>query len=525
MNRQNKQITWMIISFAIFFGYSLLLSLSKDFFVTFETRLMYSHTQLLMIVVELLIITSIFRKETIALLKNFFLSPTHAVNLAIFRVVVFYLLFKISIEPIVYYSTLPKGIMYLPFGLHWFVPYISVINPENVKFIGLIFKITCFLSLIGLFSRFNMIISVLSAIFLLGIPNLFGKVYHGHHIIWFAIILSASPCANCFSLDALLKKVRNKSTQIQNKSLMDNSYTIALRSIWLLFGIIYFFSGFWKWWQSGIDWIFSDNLMNIMYLKWTELGPESPQLQFLEHFPSSLQIAAFGTVLFEMCFIFLLIFPKYRYIAIASGIMFHISSHFMMGIFFKSLVICYIIFIDWHYVYRRLCHGKHKEKSRESSQIRGEDLSILKIFKQNALPICIYISLICTTLSFGAMNKHSWPFTSYGLFSHIAPSLYYESLHMSITMKDGKIIPFDEYQLKKFPAVTFNSLVVKILKSEPKTRDIQLILLWNVILKENKDLQSAKNIRFYRLINTALPADRHLNPLRKTLVLEYAFGE
>ena len=76
-------------------------------------------------------------------------------------------------------------------------------------------------------------------------------------------------------------------------------------------GVIYFFPGFWKFFESGFDWAFSDNLPNTMHQKWAELGDWRPLLR-IDHYPLVYQIMGVGTLVFEMGFVFLILFRRTR---------------------------------------------------------------------------------------------------------------------------------------------------------------------------------------------------------------------
>ena len=80
--------------------------------------------------------------------------------------------------------------------------------------------------------------------YILGIEYFFGNVSHTHHhIVWFSLILAFSRCGDALALDSKGKNYGPSTT-----------YTIPIRIIWILIGILYFFPGFWKIYHSGPEW-------------------------------------------------------------------------------------------------------------------------------------------------------------------------------------------------------------------------------------------------------------------------------
>lgn len=53
------------------------------------------------------------------------------------------------------------------------------------------------------------------AVWTLGIPNLYGKVDHYHHLVWFAVLLASSPCADALSLDRARRRAPNPTVHVR----------------------------------------------------------------------------------------------------------------------------------------------------------------------------------------------------------------------------------------------------------------------------------------------------------------------
>ena len=111
-------------------------------------------------------------------------------------------------------------------------------------------------------------------------------------------------------------------------------------------GVLYFFPGFWKWWASGIDWVWSENLKFWMYSVWSEHPGWTPFLR-VDQYPLVYRLAGLGTILFEMGFLWCMFFPWLRPLAAFGGLAFHESTSAFMTIKFRSLQWCYIVFVNW----------------------------------------------------------------------------------------------------------------------------------------------------------------------------------
>ncbi|MFK7786902.1 MAG: hypothetical protein AB8B56_17405, partial [Crocinitomicaceae bacterium] len=149
--------------------------------------------------------------------KNFFTNTKRtATDLAVFRVL-FFGFFAAGIifnptaisDQVAPLMNLPDSAQVaLPF-MGWY-PKIVPINATIVSIVSILFYLSIFTSLLGFKTRWSIAIFTISLFYLFIIPNLYGKVNHNHHLIWFPAILAFSPCADRFSLDAFLRRRKNK---------------------------------------------------------------------------------------------------------------------------------------------------------------------------------------------------------------------------------------------------------------------------------------------------------------------------
>lgn len=313
------------------------------------TRIRVSRVIFIGICIQLLILAFQQRRYLFQTIREFFTGTTHPINLAIFRIVLFSIIFQFGVPKIVWFSQLPKELLFPPVGSEWLISFIPI-NATVVQITGWLLKICSFTAMIGLFTRTSAWLTVILGVYVLGIPQFYGKVDHYHHILWFAAILAASRCADVLSLDAIFMSWKRADRgQVEPPSL-SRVYALPLRFVWLLLGILYFFPGFWKLWHSGFDWAFSDNLKYQLYAKWLELDGWMPLFR-LDRYPVLYKLSAFGSILFELTFILLIIWPATRYIAAIGGLILHNSISLIMNISFLSLQKCYVAFFDWNAIF------------------------------------------------------------------------------------------------------------------------------------------------------------------------------
>jgi predicted DCC family thiol-disulfide oxidoreductase YuxK len=294
------------------------------------------------------------RHYVVKTINEFFAGTTYPINLAIFRIIHFESIFSIDYSQVVWFSELPKELMFVPFGSGWFINIVPI-NATIAQIAIFLLKIFSFTAIIGLFTRTSAWLTVILIFYVLGIPQFYGKVDHYHHLLWFAAILAASRCADVLSLDAIFMSWKRADRGQLESPGLSRAYALPLRFLWLLLGIIYLFPGLYKLYAGGFDWAFSDNLKYRLYSLWLSLDGWIPAFR-LDHYPILYHLSALGSIFFELSFILLIFFPKTRYIAAVSGIAFHSMIYQLMKIDFTSLAKGYVTFLDFNAIFHGIGH-------------------------------------------------------------------------------------------------------------------------------------------------------------------------
>ncbi len=308
----------------------------------------FSHLATIAIAADLLVFAILLRCRIVALLRSFFTASAHPVNLAIFRIVVCWRIYReVELASILPFSRMPATLQVAPWGMGALLPHL----PINERLAMAAALITLFFSLtgvIGLYSRTSALMCVIFGFYALGIPQFYGKIDHYHHLLWFAALLSVSPCGEFLAVDALFKARKRAEQGMVDPPAPSQRFALPLRFAMLLLGFIYFFPGFWKLWQSGFAWMSSSNLIGQLHLFWTWSynGAWLPWFR-IDHHPVLCTLSAAGTLFFELTFIFMMFSPRLRALAAAEGVLFHQMTYRFMLISFISLQECYVVLFDW----------------------------------------------------------------------------------------------------------------------------------------------------------------------------------
>lgn len=294
------------------------------------------------------------RRKTRSVIVDYFAAATSPLNLAVFRVAVFWTLLQSCDDSrVVWFSQIPEKLRVSPIGLEWLPEHVPIDDRWSTVACRLL-EMFSFTAMIGLFSRASAALAVIFGFYALSIPEFIGKVQHGTpHLLWFGAILAVSRCGDALSCDAIMSGWRGGDRGSADLAAPSRMYALPLRFVWLLIGLIYFFPGLWKFWESGFDWALGENLRFTMYERWLQLGGWVPSFRLDLH-PLLYKLSALLTMIFEVSFIWLIIFPRLRIIAVLGGLAFHQMSGVFMRIAFWGLQICYVAFLDWDAAFRRI---------------------------------------------------------------------------------------------------------------------------------------------------------------------------
>jgi hypothetical protein len=311
-------------------------------------------------------------------------------------------------------------------------------------------------------------------------------------VIWFGLLLTVSPCGDALSVDAWLARRRGRPPPGPARA-----YALPIRLMWLLMGVAYFFPGLFKL-LAGPQWILSENLRFLLYQSWRHL--DALPLLRLDQFPLLSRAAALGTIVFELSFLFLVLSRRTRPLAAVGGLLFHAATAYFLRIFFLELMLCYVIFVDWHALAQRLgltrggAPGARAAPSAAAAAVVGS--------------LLLAVNVVC-----GAWGIDSWPFSVYPRFDRVrtrAIDIDVEAMLERAAGSQRLKLPLRGPMLGRIRGLP-----------EGEARDRRLRALTEYVLSRREPLAPGEHVRIYASHYSTLPEDSNAPPLRRDLLFDY----
>ena len=112
------------------------------------------------------------------------------------------------------------------------------------------------LTALGLATRWSAAVAAVLALYLLGVPHNYGKVFHSDGVVpLILVVLAVARSGDAWSLDRLLSRVRGRVARPDHAE-----YTWPVRLVWLLTALVFFAAGVAKLRLGGLEWMLSDQL-------------------------------------------------------------------------------------------------------------------------------------------------------------------------------------------------------------------------------------------------------------------------
>jgi hypothetical protein len=348
---------------------------------------------------------------------------------------------------------------------------------------------------VGWFTRTSCIMAMLLSLYVLGVPNFFGGIGHGsHHIIWFLALLAASPSGAVLSVDNWMRRRRGERRVFEPSQI----YALPIRFAWLLLGVIYLFPGLAKA-SSGPAWFLSDNMRLNLYQKW--LSHDFLPVFRVDLVPGLCEFIGATTIAFEVLFIVLIFFPHIRPWAVLCGFMFHLTIRYFMHIGFLELLICYVVFVDWHALYGRL-RGKR-------AGVEGGVAYRSDGFKRAVVPVGAFLLLM--NLLCGVLIVDSWPFTIYPRFKRI--KVESKSVYSEVLLYD------DTGNVRVIEPLVRAKVWNRLRSRHPELREHLMLSMPEFLRNRGVALPPGYRLELHALTRSTLPEDHDRDPLERSLLL------
>ncbi|MBL8940684.1 MAG: HTTM domain-containing protein [Archangium sp.] len=314
-----------------------------------------------------------------------FWATGHPLDLAVFR---------ITISVVVLMSadvwdapTWASAAVRAPVGWGFVSTLLPATHDAALIALGLVVVFTS-LTLLGVFTRVSSVVSALSLVWLLGVPQQSGVVLHTHHLVWFMALVASGPSGDALSVDAWRR---------QTSVAPSVAHGLPVRAAWLSIGVLFFFPGVWKL-VSGSAWL--EQLPALVAWKRFQLG-----LPPLDVSQTLLRVGGVATIGFELGFIGLVVFSRTRLLGVVAAFAFHFAVQQLLGIRFSSLWSCYLVFLPW-------------------SRWLGSPISVVEGRRSVVAPLVVAGALLSAQVLTGVLlNETSWPVACYPTFRNPAPQV------------------------------------------------------------------------------------------------------
>ena len=247
-------------------------------------------------------------------------------------------------------GTLPATIL-RPTGVMQLLPwsfYAQLQTPSAMMVLKSLMVLSLLLSTAGFLTVVSTKTSVLLVLFYQGLLRSFGHFNHDEMLAVYCLaVLAFTPCGDAFSVDSW--KIREK----KERPAFAYAYPILLMQ--LLIAWSYFSSALIKLRVAGLKYLSADNLPALaIFHSLDNLHDTHFRLAFwLPQVKAWLPFAVVLVLIWEMAFPLAIIWRRVRWWILGFGIIFHLSTLFLMNIFFPHHLAMYLIFIDWDRIFSR----------------------------------------------------------------------------------------------------------------------------------------------------------------------------
>jgi len=343
---------------------------------------------------------------------------------------------------------------------------------------------------LGFKTRLLLVLHAVLCFYVITMPNVFGKIWHIQIMIWISWVMALSPCSDVLSIDALLKPVTR-----------ERPYNFYLKIIWLHFGLIYFFAGFYKLWICGFDWALTDSMVNQLRLEWFEHYDKVPSIR-IDKYPAFLMFSGLLLIVFELVFWLMIGARKLRLIAVIAGLFMHRAvENFLYISFFSVLEIFYVVFIPWNKIFQK------------TGLVEKRKYSLVFPFEWKLKYVVPVLVLVCN-FCFGALNINSFPFSVYPVYASIVPDTVQ---YFSFVPLDEELDVWNEGELSGFGWENFTRDqydVISSWESSGKLDTARVRHHWNLWKKGVPALSNVDSVNVF-LVKSSLDPDERSNRLEQ----------
>jgi len=226
-------------------------------------------------------------------------------------------------------------------------------TPSGILILQIVMLLSLTLSTIGLGTVISTKTSLVLVIFYQGLLRSFGHFNHDEMIVvYFMVVLAFTPCGDAFSIDSRIRKTAKERPAF--------AYAYPILLMQLLLAWVYFSSALIKLRVAGMRYLSPDNLPALaIFHSLDNLHDTSFRIAFwLPQVKQYLPIAVGFVLIWELLFPLAIFWQRIRWWILGIGVVFHLSTLFVMNIFFPHQLAMYLIFIDWKPQMKRILKAR-----------------------------------------------------------------------------------------------------------------------------------------------------------------------
>ena len=227
--------------------------------------------------------------------------------------------------------------------------YIELLNPGTMVVLKVAMVLSLIASTAGLFTSISTKTSFLFILFYQGLVRSFGHFNHDEMLgVYCLAVLAFTPCGDDFSLDHWLR--RNEKVR------PPWAYAYAVLLMQLLMAWVYFSSALIKLRVAGLKYLSVDNLPALaIFHSLDNLHDTHFKFAFwLPQVRAVLPYAVALVLIWELLFPVAVFWRRARWWILGAGVVFHLSTLFLMNIFFPHQLVLYLMFVDWDHLAHRV---------------------------------------------------------------------------------------------------------------------------------------------------------------------------
>ena len=154
-----------------------------------------------------------------------------------------------------------------------------------------------------------------------------------------------SRCGDAWSIDRVIRSYR-AGPPVQPVA-PSGEYNWPIKCVWLISALVFFAAGVAKLRFSGLAWITSDNMANMLLQHHYKSDPIVGWGKIIANYPLLCQTLAAGTIVLELGFVLAIFSRIARWLFVPGMFVMQVGIALLMGVVFTQFMFVYLFWIPW----------------------------------------------------------------------------------------------------------------------------------------------------------------------------------